>query len=277
AEAAAFSIFAVSNETMINAIKDITVSEGIDPSEAVVVAGGGAAGFNIVPIARELECRSVIVPRTASVLSACGMQFSNIQVEQSATLATRSDSFDMAAVNSCLDRIDESLEAFIEKLAARGFDQREIHYRVDAHYAAQVWDIAIDLPTSRLNSKSMVDELIEAFHANHRRIFSVDDRASPIEFLNWTGRLAIRLPQTKVAASTRVKETGSRTSRIALFDIDEPRETMIVRGDSVRIGELIDGPAIIEEATTTIVVPPGVHATLSSADSYLLEWGSDID
>jgi N-methylhydantoinase A len=276
-EAAAFSIFAVSNETMINAIKDITVSEGIDPSEAVVVAGGGAAGFNIVPIARELKCRLIIVPRTASVLSACGMQFSNIQVEQSATLATRSDSFDMAAVNSCLDRIDEGLAVFAEKLAARGFDQRETHYRVDAHYAAQVWDITIDLPTSRLNSKSMVDELIEAFHANHRRIFSVDDRASPIEFLNWTGRLAIRLPQTKVAASTRVEETGLRTSRIALFDIDEPRETLIVRGESVRIGELIDGPAIIEEATTTIVVPPGAHATLSSADSYLIEWASEID
>ena len=276
-EAAAFSIFAVSNETMINAIKDITVSEGVDPSEVVVVAGGGAAGFNIVPIARELKCRSVIVPRTASVLSACGMQFSNIQVEQSATLATRSDSFDMAAVNGCLDRIDEGLAVFAEKLAERGFDQRETHYRVDAHYAAQVWDIAIDLPASRLNSESMVDELIEAFHANHRRIFSVDDRASPIEFLNWTGRLAIRLPQTKVAASAGVEETASRTSRTALFDLDEPRETMIVRGDSVRVGELIDGPAIIEEATTTIVVPPGAHATLSAADSYLIEWEQGID
>ena len=75
-EEAAFSIFAVSNETMINAIKDITVSEGINPAEAVIVAGGGAAGLNIVPIARELACRGVIVPRTASVLSACGMQFS---------------------------------------------------------------------------------------------------------------------------------------------------------------------------------------------------------
>ena len=125
--------------------------------------------------------------------------------------------------------------------------------------------------------ESMVDELIEAFHANHRRIFSVDDRASPIEFLNWTGRLAIRLPQTKVAASAGVEETGARTSRTALFDLDEPRETMIVRGDAVRIGEMIDGPAIIEEATTTIVVPPGAHATLSAADSYLIEWEQGID
>lgn len=277
AEAAAFSIFAVSNETMINAIKDITVSEGIDPSEAVVVAGGGAAGFNIVPIAQELKCRAVIVPRTASVLSACGMQFSDIQVEQSATLPTRSDDFDRDAVNNCLDDIDKNLAVFAEKLASRGFDERATHYRVDAHYAAQVWDIAVDLPTSRLDSKVVVDELIEAFHANHRRIFSVEDRASPIEFLNWTGRLAIRLPQANVTASTVVDAAETRTTRTALFDIDDPRQTTIVRGDSVPVGELIVGPAIIEEATTTLVIPPGVQANLSSADSYLIEWEPGID
>ncbi len=277
AEAAAFSIFAVSNETMINAIKDITVSEGIDPSEAIVVAGGGAAGFNIVPIARDLKCRAVIVPRTASVLSACGMQFSDIQVEQSATLPTRSDAFDREAVNNCLDDIDKNLAVFAEKLASRGFDERTTHYRVDAHYAAQVWDIAVDLPTSRLDSKAVVDELIEAFHANHRRIFSVEDRASPIEFLNWTGRLAIRLPQSKVTVSTVVDATETRTTRTALFDLDDPRETTIVRGDSVPVGELIVGPAIIEEATTTLVIPPGVRATLSSADSYLIEWEPGMD
>ena len=277
AEAAAFSIFAVSNETMINAIKDITVSEGIDPSEAVVVAGGGAAGFNIVPIARELKCRAVIVPRTASVLSACGMQFSDIQVEQSATLPTRSDSFDRDAVNRCLDEIDENLAVFAEKLAARGFDERTTHYRVDAHYAAQVWDIAVDLPASRVESTTVVDELIEAFHANHRRIFSVEDRASPIEFLNWTGRLAISRPQANVTASATVDAVGARTTRTALFDIDDARETMIVRGDTVSVGELIVGPAIIEEATTTLVLPPGVHATLSSADSYMIEWEPGVE
>jgi len=277
AEAAAFSIFAVSNETMINAIKDITVSEGIDPSEAVVVAGGGAAGFNIVPIARELKCRAVIVPRTASVLSACGMQFSDIQVEQSATLPTRSDSFDRDAVNRCLDEIDENLAVFSAKLAARGFDERTTHYRVDAHYAAQVWDIAVDLPASRVESTTVVDELIEAFHANHRRIFSVEDRASPIEFLNWTGRLAISLPQANVTASATVDAVGARTTRTALFDIDDARETTIVRGDTVSVGELIVGPAIIEEATTTLVLPPGAHATLSSADSYMIEWEPGVE
>jgi len=271
-EAAAFTIFAVSNETMINAIKDITVSEGIDPSEAVVIAGGGAAGLNIVPIAQELKCRAVIVPRTASVLSACGMQFSDIQVEQSMTVPTRSDSFDRDAVNRCLDEIDKSLARFAEKLASRGFDQHDTHYRVDAHYAAQAWDIAIDLPAARLDSAALIDELIEAFHANHRRIFEVEDRASPIEFLNWTGRLAVHLPQARVTAHAGTTVAGQPRSRTAMFDIDDRRDVVVVRGDEVAVGEMIAGPAIIEEATTTVVLPPGTNATLSPSDSYLIEW-----
>jgi N-methylhydantoinase A len=270
-EAAAYSIFAVSNEAMINAIKDITVSEGIDPSEAVIVAGGGAAGLGILPIARELRCRSVIIPRTASVLSACGMQFSELQLEASASVPTRSTAFDPARVNQALDGIDAALEGFATRLAARGFTERRIQYRVDAHYGAQVWDLPIDLPCRRFATAEDADALFEAFHQSHLRVFSVDDRASPIEFISWTGRVSIRLPQAadgpeEVDSVARTAQAGTRS---ALFDLDDRRDARIYRGDAIRVGDTIEGPAIIEEATTTLVLPPGARATLSPHGSYV--------
>jgi len=271
-EAAAYSIFAVSNETMINAIKDITVSEGIDPGEAVIVAGGGAAGFGILPIARELRCRRVIVPRTASVLSACGMQFSDLQLECSASMPTRSTSFDRARVNAALAGIDVELDAFAARLAARGFGARRTAYRVDAHYAAQVWDIGVDLPAPRFEQDAEVGALVEAFHANHRRIFSVDDPASPIEFLNWTGRVSVSLPQQ---AAARVETGGAPTApvgtRRALFDEHAAHDAAVYRGDRIRAGDAIAGPAIVEEATTTLVLPPGTRARLMPSGSYLVD------
>ncbi len=274
-EAAAYSIFAVSNETMINAIKDITVSEGVDPSEAVIVAGGGAAGLGIMPIARELNCRVVIIPRTASVLSACGMQFSDIQVEHSASMPTRSTAFDRATVNHALAEIDRHLDIFADRLGRRGFNSRQTTYRVDAHYAAQVWDISVDLPGARMTSAADVDLLVNTFHANHRRIFSVDDPASPIEFLNWTGRLSIALPQL-TSSATVAALTPSTPSHIglrsALFDLDDRQEARVYRGDALLPGAVIDGPAIIEEATTTLVLPPGTRATLSPAGSFVAEF-----
>jgi len=269
-EEAAFSIFAVSNETMINAIKDITVAEGVDPSEAVIVAGGGAAGLNIVPIAAELGARAVVVPRTASVLSACGMQFSDIQAEHSAAVPVRSDAFDRDAVNSALEAIDATLDAFAAKLAARGFTRSTRRYRVDAHYAAQVWDIGVDLPGRRIASPDDETALAEAFHAAHARIFQVDDRASAIEFLSWTGRLSVSLPQATVRASGG-GEAAAAGTRAVLFDLGHHHQAAIVRGAAVAVGDIVQGPAIIEEATTTLVLPPGTRATLSPADSYVVE------
>ena len=78
---AARAIMEVAGDHMVGAIKDITINQGIDPRESLLVAGGGAAGLNIVPIARELGCRQVLVPRTAGALSACGGQYSDIVSE----------------------------------------------------------------------------------------------------------------------------------------------------------------------------------------------------
>jgi len=167
-----------------------------------------------------------------------------------------------------------SLDAFADRLAARGFGERRQDYRVDAHYAAQVWDIGVDLRTARLASGDDVAALVEDFHAGHRRIFSVDDPASPIEFLNWTGRVSVALPPVRQSA----EERGARTTqpigrRCALFDVDDAREVPVYRGDQVRAGDCIAGPAVIEEATTTIVLPPGTTARVTPAGSYLIALG----
>ena len=271
-EQAAYSIFTVSNETMINAIKEITVSEGIDPSESIIVAGGGAAGLGIVPIARELGCRAVIVPRTASVLSACGMQFSDIQMEASRSIPTRSDIFDRSAVNAGLDEIDKDLQRFADKLASRGFTDSSTTHRTDAHYAAQVWDLAIDLPNKRLTSEADVDALCEAFHQSHERIFNIDDRASAIEYLNWTGRISVALPQSSSGNMTTLESKHSSTDRGAYFDLDAQQSTTVLKGHGIKPGQQIEGPAIIEEETTTVVLPPGSAGKLSANGNYIIEW-----
>ena len=117
--------------------------------------------------------------------------------------------------------------------------------------------------------------MVYTFHANHRRIFSVDDPASPIEFLNWTGRLSIALPQLTSSAEV-APLTPSTPSHIglrsALFDLDDRQDARVYRGAALLPGAVIDGPAIIEEATTTLVLPPGTRATLSPAGSFVAEF-----
>jgi N-methylhydantoinase A len=276
-EAAAFSILAVANERMIHAIEEITVNEGVNPADAVLVAGGGAAGLGILPIARELGCRNVLVPRTAGALSACGMVFSDLVSERSASMPARSGAFDAAAVNRALDALDRELDAFARPLEERGFGEREIVYSVAAHYSAQVWELDVPLPCRRFTKSAEVDALLGAFHATHERVFSVRDEASEIEFLRWTGRVTLRLDGGSGSASTESREprrVDARPGRrLAWFDGERPREAAIWKGDEIAVGQRIAGPAIIEEATSTLVLPPGATATLSALGCYLVEVG----
>jgi N-methylhydantoinase A len=272
-EAAAFSVLAVANETMIHAIKEITVSEGVDPGETVLVAGGGAAGINILTISRELGCRAVVIPRTASVLSACGMQFSDIQIEQSASAPTRSWSFDRKAVNAALGVIDTRLEEFAKPLSARGFSDRWTAYRVSAHYAAQVWELDVELAVHRFESEADCEAIARAFHECHERVFAVADPASEIEFLNWTGRITLRLPRVAQvpAAGAGGAASGAERFRRAWFSLDEVHSARVVRGADLISGASVEGPALIEEETTTLVIPPGLVARLSPHESYIVE------
>ena len=191
--ATAFAIITIANELMIKAIHEITVSEGLNPRESVIVAGGGAAGLNIMPIARELGCSTTILPKTASAMSACGMQYSDIVFEQTRSRVTMSGSFDAHGVNTALDEIDEALERFRKDLRGAERAQFRKEYFAEARYKSQVWELDTPLPVKRFRSPKDVAALVEAFHTVHDRVYAVRDEQSEVECVNWRGKISIRL------------------------------------------------------------------------------------
>ena len=272
-EDAAFAIMNLAGEYMIKAIHDITVTEGFNPAESALVAGGGAAGLNIMPIARELGCTNVILPKTASALSACGMQFSDIIAEHSASKVTLSGSFNYDGVNQALQSIDEELDRFIKTLESRGLAESSIEYFLEARYLFQVWELDVPIPISRFRDQKEVDALVEAFHEVHERVFAVRDVESQVECLNWKGRARVSLarPPERSAAAGADGENAPVAHRPAYFGEAGQIDAPIYHGDALRPGAHIAGPAIIEEPTTTLVVYPGMAARLSAANNYLLE------
>lgn len=269
----AFAIITIANELMIKAIHEITVSEGVNPRESVIVAGGGAAGFNILPIARELGCATTIVPNTASAMSACGMQYSDIVFEQTRSRVTMSSSFDRDGVNAALSEIESALDQFRRDLhgTERAIVRKE--FLVEARYKSQVWELDTPLPVERFRSHDDVAALVEAFHAVHDRVYAVRDEHSEVECVNWRGRISIRLsdPPEPVHKKAAQHQPTWRSERPAYFGPDDLRTTPVFRGSDLEPGAFIAGPAIIEEPTTTIVVYPQMSATVSPSGHYILK------
>ncbi len=271
-ERTAHGILAVANEHMVEAIKEITINEGVDPRESLVVAGGGAAGLNIVPIARELGCRRVLVPATAGALSACGAQYSDIVAELAVSrpAATRDFAFD--EVNAALAGLDVSIDAFAAGLRGRGFERFATDYAVEAHYPYQVWDVEVPLAGGRFHGPADVEALEEEFHRIHERVFAVAERGQQVECVNWKARLTVPLERPPlVPARAGRHEPEPRTMRRAFFDGPGATEVPIHLGATLAPGAVVAGPAVIEEPTTTIVVYPGSVATVSGLRNYLIE------
>ncbi len=275
-DATAAAIMTIANELMIKAIGEITVNEGVNPRESVIVAGGGAAGFNIMPIARELGCDTVILPRLASALSACGMQHSDIVFEATRSRFTDTSGFDTEGVNRALAEIEAELAEFRAGLKGAEGAPARVELVVEARYRAQVWELDTPLPTPRIGGAADVAALAEAFHQAHERVYAVRDAGSPVEFVNWKGRIAIGLfapppPPDTVAEPYDPPPDTHRPCYFAETGVRAP--TPIFRGAALRPGARIAGPAIIEEPTTTIVVTPGLSADLSAAGNYILRCG----
>jgi N-methylhydantoinase A len=269
------AILTIANELMIKAIGEVTVNEGVNPRESVIVAGGGAAGFNIMPIARELGCATVILPRFAAALSACGMHYSDIVFEATRSRFTDTRAFDVAGVNAALAEIKAELEAFRSTLKGGEAAAATTQIWVEARYRAQVWELDTPVPSVTLNGKDDVSALAESFHQVHERVYAVRDEGSPVEFVNWKGRVAIRMfePPPLSATQAMAHDPPPDSTRSCFFSETGRRDTPIYKGAGLKPGARIAGPAIIEEPTTTIVVYPGLSAMLSPSGNYILNCG----
>lgn len=267
----AFAIMAVANENMIEAIKELTINEGINPAESTLVAGGGAGGLGIVPIASELGCKKILVPRTAGALSASGMQFSDIITEAGASKLTTTDNFDYDGVGEALKKINNDLETFRKNLNNRGIDETEIRYFVEARYRFQVWELEIELKNGEFNAESDVDDLVNKFHQMHERVFAIVDEGQTVECLNWRGRLIgkVDAPSLEPSKTSGPKSKICDREKETIFE-GEKVKTSIYKGESLSVGDKIIGPSVIEEPTSTLVVYPGSSVMVSGGGRYII-------
>jgi N-methylhydantoinase A len=268
-EEAADAVLTVANEQMITAIHEITTHEGIDPRETVIVAGGGAMGLTMVPLARGLGVTDVLAPCTGGVLSAMGGLLSEIVVEFSQSAVADTSSFDKDAVNRTLDELELRARGLGRRLRRFGIQDARLEYLVDAHYAGQVWELEVPMTVPRFERDADVRELAAAFDRVHWRTFSVIDRGAPVECMTW--KLRLRAAVAGAALDGEVSANGSRStrSRRDVYFGGAWHATPVV--GSLPVGESRAGPLIVAEPTTTLVVPPDARIRRTVANHYHVE------
>jgi len=269
-EEAAWSIVSLATENMVQAIHEITVNQGVDPADAVLIGGGGAAGLNSTFIARRLGCKSLIFPETGAALSAAGALMSDLSADFATSLFTSTAAFDNDKVNRAIANLTGRCEAFATR-AGIAPDALDVELVAEARYENQVWDIDLPLEERAFDSAASVHAFRHRFDNLHERIFTVRDEGSNVEVVGLRAQAKCRIA---VPSSLRLKPAAARTSdrepRQAYFAgsgwQDVPVHPMgAVGADWTR------GPALIESAFTTIVVDPFAKFRRSETGSILIE------
>jgi N-methylhydantoinase A len=276
AEEGAEAILRVASESMRGFITDMTVSQGRDPRQCILIAGGGAAGLNIVRIARDLGVRQIVIPRLAAGLSATGGQFSDISATFSVGRYANSASFDYAAVNQTLDELEAQLTDFLDHVDHPG--ERKLRFVCEARYDQQIWEIDVDLGSGRrFEGPDDVAWLQERFDEAHLNLFAVNQPGFPIEIVTWRGegRIIREKPSLTIAGAGSGAAEAIVSSREGWFG-GEAVDMDVYRVEDMSALTRLEGPAVIEEPTTTIVLDPGSIA-LVRPTHYLVEVAATPD
>jgi N-methylhydantoinase A len=268
---AAWAILAVANEHMVTAVRDITINQGIDPRDSVLVAGGGAGGLTIAKLAEELGCDRVLIPRTAAALSAGGALFGDIVSEFTISRRTDSGAFSFGLINDALASLERQMNEFFDRMAVPD-TARCVDYVVEARYPYQVWELDVPLADGRFETDSDVDALVARFHETHERVFAVSEPGQRVECLTWKGRATVRLPHPELAWSENGDGPAPRIARDrpTWWGDDEPNDAAVLDAGSVTVGSQISGPAVVELPTTTIVVYPGWMLDATQRGDFML-------
>jgi N-methylhydantoinase A len=267
-EDAAVAVIAVATENMVQAILEITVNQGIDPAEAALIGGGGAAGLNSAMIGTRLNCPAVVIPALGAALSAAGALMSDLTQLYRATRFVSTAAFDFDAANRVLADLDARGKRF---LADSGAPNGRIEFTAEARYGNQVWEIEVPLRQARFASSPDVDAFVCDFHAAHEALFAIRDESSSVEVIGWAARVSCGLTgetafTLKPVRSGVVLPSSRRVYFSGVGMVDATLRDFETLGD----GEVLTGPAIVESPFTTVVIDPGASLRKLASGSLLI-------
>ena len=267
---AAASIVSVATENMVQAISEITVNQGIDPAESLLIGGGGAAGLNSTFIARRLGCPKLLIPVTGAGLSAYGAAISDLTSEFRSVFFATSDNWDAEGVNNNLKTLEARAKEFIDS-AGKGSISSKIEYTVEARYAGQVWEIDVPLRDFQFGKKYTLEQLVDDFHEVHNDIFAISDPDSSVEMVCWTAAVSCQMrAEDGVRNVTFSASDKSDERRLVYFDGHGELSTPIKKLGNIVTGKKDLGPAIVETPFTTIVIDPEASYQVSENNSVII-------
>jgi len=259
---AASGIFKVAASHMAEAIRFVSVQRGVDPREFDLCVFGGGGPIHAFSIADQLGMRRIVVPNNPGLFSASGIAAADFTHDYSLSILKPAAGIDLAALERAYAELRKRAEADFD-LEGVPRERRRYQKSADMRYVGQTSEINIRVADDAASRSIDLPAYLAEFHRQHETVYTYCVPDEPVEIVNIRLRAigAVDRPKQRAArANATARPVAKRT---VWFDTQVQAE--VYRREDLGPGTHISGPAIVQELSSSTIVPPGARL---SADPY---------
>ncbi len=271
---AAKAIRKIIDHNMSDAISTVSVERGEDPRKFTLVAAGGAGPVHVTDLANKLGIKQILVSRNSSIFCAMGSIIADLRHDFVTSVVTKTNTAELDVLNNAYMEMRDQGDQYLSR---EGIDEIDRYYEksLDIRYKGQFHEVELPLPKGPVND-AMRQYIVNEFHKKHEELYGYNDEVET-EIINLRRSCCARV----VAPERRTLPHSSPDSRKFAKGKREVHfeeefgfvPTTIFDGDQMLPGNIVEGPAIVEQKTTTVVVPPKGRLEVTSYGDYLLRLG----
>jgi N-methylhydantoinase A/oxoprolinase/acetone carboxylase beta subunit len=264
-ERVASGIFEIVNETMSSAARQYIAEKGLAPSELTMIAFGGAGPVHALGLARKIGCPRVVIPPFPGVMSSLGLLVAPMAFERSRAMRKLASAVAPAELAALFDALAAEARALLPPEATP-----QAAWFADMRYSGQDHSLEVELAASNVD-QAAITKAVDDFVAQYHELYGKIDDDNPIEIASVRVVLtqpgaALDLPRpaaTRPATATehrRVIESGGGIADAAVF-----------QRRALAVGQVIEGPALIEERESTTVLGRGDRLTVAASGALTID------
>ena len=267
---AAAGIVRIANNNMVNALKLVSLNRGFDPREFTLVAFGGGGGMHAVALAGELGISKVVIPAAAAVFSAWGMMMSDLRRDYIATRLIDLVPEHAVAIENTLAETEAVART---QFGSEGVDLGRLSFRRFGKFRYRNQEHTTEIALGeRAVTADRIREIRSAFETEYEREYTYR-LAAPVELvgIHVTATARVGRAEIKRQELGPARAHGAqKSSRKVDFAPEGTFEAAIYDGSRLRPGMRFSGPAIVEDAASTVVVHRGNDAEVDGFGNLVI-------
>ena len=248
-DATAIGIMNIASASMADAIREITVEQGIDPRQMKLLAFGGAGPLMSTLLARDLDITEIVIPPYAGNFSAWGLLGADLTRATARTLIMRLDADSLAQVNGILEQMYAELVTRASGAGDGSEWLREVG--LDMRYKGQEHTLSVNVPSADGRVEISSEQVRAMFTRNYDRTFG-NTMDEPVEIVSIRATVRHALPErSNKSPALNGSDVMPRTREAYSFAGNKRMDFSILERSSMQVGAILAGPAIINEPTAT--------------------------